>query len=197
MSKSISEVYVQASSVEGAERVLHPGRLLAVGSDRYHADFGEEAVDVDPERNLLLCYEHDRRFVKEPVRVVGFERVGQRVLVELEVVGDSISAESRSSCRLKTERANLFCRFDGEDNCPVINISHTGFALYAGRQHRIGQRIDAQLHHRGEVVTGVVSIRNARQLDTQWIRYGVQCGEEDNPLRIALPRIKLALQREP
>ena len=65
-----NDVFLQLPS-DTNRRVLHPGRIEAVSDNAYAVNLLESGLALEPGASILLYFEHDRKFVKQPVRVEG------------------------------------------------------------------------------------------------------------------------------
>ena len=195
MLKPDTEAFLQLPS-HGSSRVLYPGRILAVSPDLYSGVFQVHDHEIEEGMDLHVCYELRRGFTQQSVRLQSARVDNDRLRVELEIIGDPISADGRQCFRVCAIGADLTCTFGTERDCEVVDVSATGFSVYAESSHEIGGRIDVVIHHDGEDFPGSVVIQSIREKPRTEIRYGVHCAPEALVLERALPRINLAVQRQ-
>ncbi len=65
-----------------------------------------------------------------------------------------------------------------EDQCPLLDVSCTGFSVISSRKYAIGTIVEAKLTHEGEEYCGRVSVQSIRDLGKGRIRYGLYCLED-------------------
>ena len=182
---------------EEAERVLHPGVVTGSGEDVYTASFKELQLDVSSDDELVIFYEKDRVFVRQLTRVAEVLQDEEIPNFELEPVGDAIPAENRQFYRVSCISADITSDFGSESACDVLDVSATGFSVYAKKAYTKGARIEASLKF-GEIdVSGPVEIQSVRRMFAGKMRYGVHCIDvPGSTLKSELGRINLEIQRE-
>ena len=120
-------------------------------------------------------------------------------VIEIEPIGDPISAENREYYRVSTISAGIQARLGTEANIHVQDLSATGFAVLAGEKYSLGQVIDVDVRHGDEACHGLVSVQSFRELESGRVRYGLRAIEQDLHARdflATLQRISLAVQRD-
>ena len=196
MLKTESRIFFQIPG-EADERVLHPAKIMTVEGNLYTAE-PEEGLELENEMDFFIYFEMDRKFMRQAARIGSIIEREKRTMVEFETIGDSGLAENRQALRISTVGANLTAKFGVEKNCDVLDVSPTGFALYAAKTHKTGGQVDAILYFEGEEFRGAVTIKSAIERKGK-IRYGVQCLDETksgNNLIKGLGRITMAIQRQ-
>jgi hypothetical protein len=197
MLKTESRIFFQIPD-ETDERVLHPAKIMTVEGNLFTADPEEEGLELENEMDFSIYFEMDRKFMCQAARIGSIIEREKRTVVEFETIGDPRLAENRQVLRISTVGANLTAKFGVEKNCDVVDVSPTGFAVYAAKTHETGGQVDALLYFEGEEFRGVVTIKSAIERKGK-IRYGVQCLDETksgNNLIKGLGRITMAIQRQ-
>ena len=116
-----------------------------------------------------------------------------------ELTGDPVSAERRQCYRVSTVMAQVLATFGAEENCPVVDVSATGFAVVASNRYRTATVVDATVHYGGIAFSGKGRIESVRELKSGPIRYGVHCISDmgtGGTLQAGLPKICASVQRE-
>ena len=213
--KANDEIFVHVPG-EGAQRILHPGRRLAELSE------GRSGVRVQMLKDLgvgegtdvFLLFEQARTFLQQPARVcaraeaesapdpipeatdAGAAEAEPRAcgpVLDLETLGDPVSAESRQSYRVSALGADIEATFAGEAHCPVLDVSATGLALYAKETVALGSRQEIVLSFDGREIAGMIVVQSIRDMGNKF-RYGALC--VDGALREELGGVNLAIQRQ-
>ena len=139
MIKPSQEVFIR-QPIEEEERVLHVGLCLEWNEDAMGVAIHDSDLELEVEQEILI-YFHDRNlFLQIPVRITKAIADGQTLLLELEPLGDPISAEGRDNFRISTITSGLKALIDGKDRCPVRDISATGFAIVETNYKRSERR---------------------------------------------------------
>ncbi len=197
MLKTESNIFFKIPD-ESEEIALHRAIIMTVKENHYTAELEEEGLDLEDEMELFIYFEMDRKFMRQAARIGSVIGTDPRTLVEFETTGDPLSAENRQTLRISAMGADLTATFGTEENCQVVDISPTGFAVYATKNHEIGSQVDAILHFEGEEFQGTISIMAAIQRKGE-IRYGVHCIDEPksgSSLKNGLGKITMAIQRQ-
>jgi hypothetical protein len=198
MIKTDSDIFLHIPDDSG-ERILHPGRVVEVSETFFAAAFEEEDLVLEDGMDILIYYEMNRNFMQQAGRIDSVVETEPKIMVRLETTGNPVSAESRECCRASGITADLAAKFGPEDNCRVADVSMTGFALYANKSYKTGNRVEAVLYHGGEALTGTVTIQSVKELPTGKIRYGVYCTNDPKSgsrLKQGLSQVYLAVQRQ-
>ena len=86
-----------------------------------------------------------------------------------------------------------------EENCAVLDVSATGFAVLAAKQHMVSKVVDTIVCSANENFCGRVRIESVRESNCGRFRYGLHCVDarpSREALRIGLQKISAAVQRE-
>jgi hypothetical protein len=197
MLKTESHIFFQISD-DTEKRVLHRAKIIMVEGNFYTAELEGEGPALEDEMDFFIYFEMDRKFMRQAARIGSVIGTEKRTVVEFETIGDPRLAENRQALRISTVGANLSATFGSEKNCEVVDVSPTGFAVYATKSHKIGGQVEAILNFQGETYKGAVNIKSAIERKGR-IRYGVQCIDDPksgNSLKNGLGRITMAIQRQ-
>jgi len=183
---------------------LYPGKVLATSDIGYNAVFEEQGLSLEDGAEVIVFFNRNHRFTQQPVRVlsVAKEKTGDnrtRTTLELETTGDPISADSRECYRVSCYSADLKAQLgDDPQECEVLDVSATGFAIFSNAEYSVGQLLQATLTHDGIPVQGTTVVQSCRTFGNK-SRYGLRAVDDQRPnatLQKDLNRINLAIQRE-
>ena len=197
MLKTESNIFFKIPD-ESTEIALHRAKIITVNENLYTAELEEEDLVLEDETDLFIYYELDRKFTRQAARIISVQRTETNTSVEFETTGESASAENRQALRISAVGADLTATFGREKNCQVVDISPTGFAVYATKDYEIDSLVDSILHFEGEEFRGTVSVKAAIPRKGE-IRYGVHCVDETQSagsLKNGLGKITMAIQRQ-
>lgn len=168
---------------ESAERILHAAKVVDLTGNILTARFEDRNLDIAkcPDivegRDLFIFYEVQGDFLQQPAYVRKILYGELKPTFELETTGEPASAESRQHHRVSTVGSGLAAELAGEDQCPLLDVSCTGFSVISSRNYAIGSIVEATLIHQGEEYRGKVSVQSIRELSKGRIRYGLLCVE--------------------
>lgn len=182
------EVFVQLPAETDA-RVLHRARHVGSEGEQPILEL-EVPLGLATEQDVFLYYEHKRRFMQQPARVV--VAAGESTVI-VEATADPIVAESRQSYRCPTLVEDISARLGSEDGCEVLDVSQTGFAVLARTTYAPGSKLDVTLTLEGEAADGVVIVQSVQVPPGGRTRYGLRAIQ--GVLVDALPRFSMAVQR--
>jgi hypothetical protein len=195
MLKTESVIFFNIPDVS-EERVLHRAKIITAKENLYTAELEEEGLDLKDEMGLFIYFKLDRQFMRQAARIGSVTE--SNTLVELETIGEPFSAENRQTLRISSVGADLKATFGAEENCDVVDISATGFAVYGTKEHAIDSRVEVTLTFEGETFKGAVSIMAVVKRKGR-IRYGVHYIDDPKAgtsLKKGLGRITMAIQRK-
>ncbi len=195
MLKTESVIFFNIPDVS-EERVLHRAKIITAKENLYTAELEEEGLDLKDEMGLFIYFKLDRQFMRQAARIGSVTE--SNTLVELETIGEPFSAENRQALRISSVGADLKATFGAEENCDVVDISATGFAVYGTKEHAIDSRVEVTLTFEGETFKGAVSIMAVVKRKGR-IRYGVHYIDDPKAgtsLKKGLGRITMAIQRK-
>ena len=184
---------------ESEERILYPATVQEWNENIYTA--GWQKVYNAPEigQEVLIYYKIEREFVKQGARIKMVSKTDSTTAFRFELTGDPVSAERRQCYRVSTVMAEVSATFGAEENCPVLDVSATGFAVVASRRYWTATVVDATVHYAGFAFSGKGRIESVRDLEPGRIRFGVYCisdKETGGTLRAGLQEISASVQRQ-
>lgn len=123
-----------------------------------------------------------------------------RVIVGFHPTGEPVSAESRQCYRVLTSiSSDVSAVIDGQHNCPVLDVSATGFSIMSEAPLRQGQVVRVTLNHEQNDYAGSAVVQSSKELNDGRYRYGLYCaGDEksNGSLFKGLQQIGTKIQRE-
>jgi hypothetical protein len=197
MLKTESVIFFNIPDVS-EERVLHRAKIITVKENLYSAELEEEDLDFKDEMGLFIYFKMERQFMRQAARIGSVIETETNTLVEFETIGEPFSAENRQALRISSMGTDLKATFGAEENCEVVDVSATGFAVYSSKEHAIDSRVEATLCFEGETFKGMVTVMAVVKRKGK-IRYGVHCIDDpkiDTSLKKGLGRITMAIQRK-
>lgn len=199
MLKKDSELFFQIPDSLG-RRVLHPCKVQEIQGSAHRLEFPETPENLVAEMDSLIYFERRREFMQQAVHVSSIPQAGPPLIIEVELTGDPVSAESRQYYRVSCMAAEIKATVGKEAACTVLDVSATGFAVYATEAYKVGDNLEVVLHYGGREYAGRAVVQSARPLSRTRIRYGMQSlpGRDGraNDLHGSLNQINLAIQRE-
>ncbi len=193
-----SSVFIQFPG-KTKRRTLHPTTVTeTAGSNNLTVQPDDPDLALEAGLEILIYFEHQRQFMQQPARVDALLEGESGPLIGLQTMGEPVSAESRQCYRVRTTITNITATFDGEDDCPLLDVSVTGFAVSSPNQYTIGQVLDAQLHYESKRYTGQASIQSVCELPDGRYRYGVNCvkSKAADSLSKGVQDISMSVQRQ-
>ena len=193
-------IFVELPGDEGRQN-LRPGQVVGVDGRELVVALPcperERAQRVTAGQPLVVYFDHRHAWSQLSVRV---ERVGSdrdRVLLTLAQLGEPVAAESRQCYRASALSADIRAVLGGSPACTVLDVSATGFSVYAPALYEPGTSLLAMVVQGPQRVPGRVRVQNVRRTPAGRIRCGVQCDEGPDSLALLreLPRINAELQR--
>ncbi len=197
MLKTESNIFIKIPD-ESTEIALHRAKIVTVKENSYTAELEEENLTLEDGMDFFVYFDLDRQFMRQAARMGSVVESEQRTQVEFETTGDPDSAANRQTLRISTVGADLAATFGAEKKCQVVDISPTGLAVYATKNHEIGSQVDVILYFEGEEFQGMVQIMAAIPRKNE-IRYGVHCIDEaksGSGLKNGLGKITMTIQRQ-
>lgn len=153
------------------KRKLLPGTVEAIEGSKLTIvlEKAHDAIAADLE--AFIHFELRRKFMQQAVTVESVdEEEPTRLVVELQ--GDPVSAEARqfyrSSCLASEINAVV-----GEETCKVVDVSATGFAVYAAQEYKVGAKLPVKVMWDGTDYLGEATIQGSRRVNKDHTRYGL------------------------
>lgn len=184
---------------DSSQRILHTAVVQGFANNTYTAELQEDAALLETGEDIFVYYESSGKFARQPARIdlIADTPSGRRF--SFQFTGDAVSGETRQCYRVSTIVAAVTATFGGEENCPVVDVSATGFAVIAAEQYKATDIVEATIRFEGETFSGRGRIESAREVGAGRIRYGLHCVDgkaTDETLRKGLQQISAAVQRQ-
>jgi PilZ domain len=180
------------------KRALQAAKIVAMQGDRrYIAELPDEWPSLEQGKDLFIFFETNQKFMRQSARIGSVIKAESGILVEFETMGDPFPAENREVRRFSSVGVDLKSTFGREEDCEVVDVSPTGFAVYSSRKHEIGSRVDVTLTFEEKVFNGMVSVISVIERGRKY-RYGVHCIDDPKSgrdLKKGLGQISMAIQR--
>lgn len=191
-------------AVDPKRRILHPAKILDPATileekpDLYTAELQDEQLSVDEGQEILIFFLRGHEFLQQAATI---DKVIERepyLVIEFEMIGKPVSAESRQEYRVSTHGADMSVEIGDENDCQLLDIGCGGFSAAASEQYEIGNILNATLKYEDQEYTGSVSVQSIRAMRDGRTRYGLSCVEnagDANSLAKELPKVFMSLQR--
>ncbi len=208
-----AEVFVTCGR-DADKRILHPAKVLSINGTTYALQLHGNELDIDAGTRLLVFFDLNRSFHKQAAEVVAISdpRTGQGdpqnltvnasrtggIVFGCNLIGQPTSAEGRESFRVCTVVANIAGDLGIEKNCPLMDVSSTGFAMIAKSRYKISDLVAAALRHEGTEYRGRAVIQSIKELPGGRFRYGLHCMSDQisgSNLQKGCQQISMACQR--
>ncbi len=192
------DVFLQLPN-EMRRRFLHPAKVVGAVDGQYHVEMEKRETQVISDQEIMAFFHSGKDFVKQAARVIGDVETEPNYVITFETVGQPVSADTRECYRVSTVIAGLTVEFGRETNCPLLDVSVTGFALSSSLKYVVANIVSAKLFHEGAEYAGQVCVQSVRELGNGRIRYGVSCVDKTpggNNLLAGTLKLSLSVQRE-
>ena len=162
-----NDVFLQLTS-ESEHRTLHPSSVVEVTDHVFTAELEEHDLAPEAGQEILIYYNLRHEFVNQSARIDTVletepdENGQSKVLVAIERTGEPVSAEDRQCYRVSTVLAELAVSFGGCGDCPVMDVSPTGFSVISPKKYRVGRIVTATFQYENLQHTGHVCIQSMR-----------------------------------
>jgi hypothetical protein len=103
---------------------------------------------------------------------------GMKIVVGLELTGAPISAETRQCYRVSAITTDVSCIVGDEANCPLVDISLTGFSVLATEAPEQGRVIDVSIGFEGLEYEGRACVQSVVPRGADRIRIGLHCVDD-------------------
>ena len=197
-----------------SRRTLHPSQVVEVTPNALTIEMDESIFSFDVEgdcwtieaaQEILIYYNLDGKFVKQTARIdEEFEAEHEenddnkddqkKVFVKMEPMGEPVSSESRQFHRVSTVFEELSASFGQCDDCKIVDVSITGFALISPEEFPVGKVVTATARYKDLQPTGSVCIHSVRALRNGHFRYGLHCVEKS--FQEQLQKLSMDVQRQ-
>ena len=184
---------------ESSKRILHSAVVEECTDNTYTVELQEDAARLKSEQDIFIYYEFRNEFTRQPARIHLIANRASGCAFTFQFTGDAVSAESRQCYRVSTVMAAVTATFGGEENCQVVDVSATGFAVIAAKQFKTADIVTATVRFESEMFSGQGRIESIRELEVGRFRYGLHCVDgksTDETLHKGLQQISATVQRQ-
>ena len=186
---------------ESRQRILHPATVIEVDQDTYVAELEEKDIPLGAEQPIVVYYEIRGEFMQQPGTVTAYSPADTQKhdRVSLTTSGQPVSAESRQCYRVSTVTADMAVAIDGDDHCPLTDVSVTGLSFISANPYEAGKIVPVRLEHDRASFEGGACVQSTKPLGSDRTRYGLYCVEQRadaGNLNKGLNQISMAVQRE-
>ena len=197
-------LYIQRPT-QNQQRVLIPLDIVANEQDQIIIETSQVFDWLPEDGQILVYYDKRRDFLKQSAKLEihvheeDEDQVDGVMRYAIQLLGEAVSAESRQTFRVSTVISGRTAKFDDEGHVPLVDVSASGYAVIATKEHNVGEIIKTVLSHDGREFSGTACVQSICKLDDQRIRYGMFCVDKRQPcnnLNQGLLTISMAVQRE-
>ena len=184
---------------ESCPGILHSAVVQGFAASTYTADLHENAMPLESGQDIFVYYESSGKFTRQPARIDAIVDTPSGLTFSFRFTGDAMSGEGRRCYRVSTIMAAVTATLGDEENCSVVDVSVTGFAVIASGQFNVRDILEATIRFDHETFSGHGRIESARELSSGRSRYGLHCvdGKSINEtLRKGLQQISATVQRQ-
>jgi len=178
--------------------ILHEAEVLDLSQDTIMAQAKESFLALEIGLPVTVYYQLRKIFVQQAAKITAIHH-GDHPTFALALLGKTTSVENRQCYRVSTTLTELTCVFNDKPNCPILDVSLTGFAVISRDDLQVGSRIEAGLKDlKGREYQGQCVIRSQTPLD-EGFRYGIECDDQrldGNTLQRAVSSLSMSLQRQ-
>ena len=192
-------IFVQLPN-ESERRVLHPGTVIDASNGTYTIEFEEENSFIEAGQEVHYYYEIKNKFVQHTAHIDMVSQTNPKCVVCIKLIGDSIPSDSRQCYRVSMVMANFTAKIGPEDNCQLLDVSATGFSVFAKQRYNLGETIDATLRYENDTFTGRAHVMSINETSKPGrFRYGLHCVDDkksNRELLRGLQLISVSVQRQ-
>ncbi|MEE9129217.1 MAG: PilZ domain-containing protein [Phycisphaerales bacterium] len=184
---------------ESSQRILHSAVVQGFATSAYSAELQEDAAPLESGQDIFVYYESSGKFARQPARIVVIVDTPSGCTFTFQFTGDAESGETRQCYRVSTIMAAVTATLGDEENCPVVDVSATGFAVIAAEQYMATDIVEATIRFEGETFSGQGRIESVQELSAGRIRYGLHCVDgkaTSETLGKGLQQISATVQRQ-
>ena len=208
------DFYVQIPQESNA-RVLHPATITDIDpkSQMLSGDILLPTAALHEGDEIRVYFDRNRDFMQQPASVTAVlgetplvksdnvldDSARLKLAVNLQTQGEPVSAESRQSYRVSTISAKLTAQLGLEAECPLLDISATGFSVISTEDHDLGAQKPVDIIKDGNRFTGAACIQSKRTLSRNRIRYGLHSIEDKKlggNLMLGMQTFSMLVQRQ-
>jgi hypothetical protein len=167
-------LFIQLAS-DSNQRVLLPAVLIEQTDESWTVQFESEAPSVEAEQSILVYREIQQEFMQQAAQVIAVqdgEASEGPCTFAFRFTGEPVSAESRQCYRVSALMSNLHATLHGDDHCPLVDVSNTGFAVISSHQYSLGETLKTELWYEEDSFPGLACVQSVMKLGAGRYRYG-------------------------
>ena len=147
-------LYIQRPT-QNQQRVLIPLDIVANEQDQIIIETSQVFDWLPEDGQILVYYDKRRDFLKQSAKLEihvheeDEDQVDGVMRYAIQLLGEAVSAESRQTFRVSTVISGRTAKFDDEGHVPLVDVSASGYAVIATKEHNVGEIIKTVLSHDG------------------------------------------------
>jgi len=166
-----TKMFMQIPDNSG-QRILYPATVVEVVDGIITAEFDTPIVAIEAEQEVFVYHDMYQEFMKQSAVVDEHIETETQSVIRFHTTSEPVSAENRQCYRVSTIIADLVARLGPEEACPLLDVSATGFALFAKHKYNIGNHVEVTLYYEDEEYSGLGCVQSVRTLSKERFRYG-------------------------
>lgn len=183
---------------ESGSRVLHAAKVVDVRNGMFVARFDEPGLTATPGTEVAVFFQGRNGFMQQPARITASLDEGASRAFGFQTTGEAASCESRECYRVSTVTTGFSATIESEPECPLTDVSATGFSVISGGNHGYGAVVAVEVEYERTKYAGRARVQSIKPLTPGRMRYGLLCLPSDGPrsLLVGMQRISAAVQRQ-
>lgn len=156
---------------------LYPATITGVNEGGCVVQVDEAIVLPTVGEMLAILFEHDKTFHEQHVRldaILDEPATDRTIRLGVTLIDEPRRVDARACHRIRTVECGLLADFADFPNCPVVDISPTGFSIIAPPGARIGDTVKVVLRHNDETFEGCAAVQSELQINEDCVRYGMR-----------------------
>ncbi len=206
------DVFLQLG--DESRQMLHPSKVVEVTENAltveiekntFSFDVEDDCRTLEADQEILIYYKLDGDFLKQAARIDEVlepeheendenKDDQKKKFAKMEAMGEPVSSESRQCHRVSTVMAELTASFGQCDDCQIVDVSITGFAVISLEEFPVGKVVTATPRYKDLQPTGTVCIHSVRALRDGRFRYGLHCVEQS--FQEEMQKLSMDVQRQ-
>lgn len=184
---------------ESNERILHPGKVLAVEQGELIRIGFDQRVAPPAGSDVNLFFDSNGRFFQQNGTVIATDDSGNVApaaqSITFRSVGTPVSADSRGSYRVSVVDLQVTARIDKERNCSLVDVSPEGLGVITKQNYRLGTAVKILCDYEDQHLEGLARVQTVRQMPSGMHRCGLLVPSTEDGMRRSLRKITAIVQR--
>jgi|GEM_PF-5334148 len=168
-----SAIFIQ-NEPDPTHRNLQQAQVLDYEAPLFRAQLKKGGKLPAVDAHFTVYFEDAFEFMRQEALAVAVES-GEAPVVEFELIGEPESAECRRAQRVPTMYANRTALFGSEEDCLLLDVSETGYAVVSKQRYEKGHVVTATVTYNGGFFSGPATVQSVREMENGDIRYGLRC----------------------